>query len=147
MEGERGGWAGEVSAASIGGPKDEGAACSPCRALSSPVGQRCQQQWWCQLLWWCQLSPGSRGRICSNSMKAALGLARATRVCPVWLAPARFPKPQYGEAAVVGRHFLADTMTSYFLQALIFSCYLSFYKPVSMRTCRSEDGAGPSNVC
>lgn len=36
---------------------------------------------------------------------------------------------------------------SCFLQALIFSCYLSFYKPMSMRTCSSEDGAGPSNVC
>lgn len=40
-----------------------------------------------------------------------------------------------GEEGGCGGMFLADTMnTLYFLEALIFSCYLSFYKPVSMRT-------------
>lgn len=61
----------------------------------------------------CPAEPQALGaHTCSNSMKAALGCARPTRVCPVWLAPACFPKPQHGEVAPVGRRFLADTVTS-----------------------------------
>lgn len=85
--------------------------------------------------------PGSLGLYLLSQHEAAFGVctfytcARVLAYTPASPSEKKMSYSNGGEEGGCGGMFLADTMnTLYFLEALIFSCYLSFYKPMSMRT-------------
>lgn len=135
-------------------PKGRTRVFCPCRALNSIKGCRGRQQLECKLLpiqlscwalWAC---------VFSHSMKAAFGVC-TLYTCARVLActPVCFPRGKQlrnshgGEEGGWGGTFLAERMSVLFSSRLWSSAAIYLFINMSMRTCRSEDGAGPSNVC